>query len=328
MDRDGDDAMAACLHPDGARPRRPDGSPRRGRLRVPHRSAPASRSRPRRRPRWPCSRPSPTTKAWARTGNARRCRKPGRWPGIWRLASAFLAATSAVRLAARPRFRRGSRHPRDEAPHRRAQGRRASGASAITLARMPATTSSSGKAASAKSSSWRRHCNWSGAGATRHCVIRRRSARCGCWPGPATSRAGRRRTGRCVLFLRSVEHRLQMVADRQTHRSRNARKSLARFAVFMGSRTPTAFATHLLGHLGRVRAHYAEVFERVPDLPTHRGDRQRPARFPRQPSVPEHTVDGAEGAGLLQHPSASSPRVRAAGRRATSARSAPTARAS
>jgi [glutamine synthetase] adenylyltransferase / [glutamine synthetase]-adenylyl-L-tyrosine phosphorylase len=67
-------------------------------------------------------------------------------------------------------------------------------------------------------------------------------------------------------FLRSVEHRLQMVADRQIHELPQRSADLARFAIFMGYPDATAFATELLRHLDQVRARYSEVFELVPDL--------------------------------------------------------------
>ncbi len=67
-------------------------------------------------------------------------------------------------------------------------------------------------------------------------------------------------------FLRSVEHRLQMVADRQVHELPQRPADLARFATFMGYPDAAAFATELLRHLDQVRAHYAEVFELVPEL--------------------------------------------------------------
>ncbi len=67
-------------------------------------------------------------------------------------------------------------------------------------------------------------------------------------------------------FLRSVEHRLQMVADRQVHELPQRPADLVRFATFMGYPDAAAFATELLRHLDQVRAHYAEVFELVPEL--------------------------------------------------------------
>ncbi len=67
--------------------------------------------------------------------------------------------------------------------------------------------------------------------------------------------------------LRRAEHRLQMVADRQTHVLPTKPEEFARFAVFMGCPDADALARHLLRHMGRVRARYAEVFEDVPDPP-------------------------------------------------------------
>ncbi|MGC8475786.1 MAG: bifunctional [glutamine synthetase] adenylyltransferase/[glutamine synthetase]-adenylyl-L-tyrosine phosphorylase [Acetobacteraceae bacterium] len=70
---------------------------------------------------------------------------------------------------------------------------------------------------------------------------------------------------RAYRFLRRVEHRLQMVADRQTHSLPGAADALADFARFMGYPGATALAPALLRHLDRVRACYAEVFEQIPD---------------------------------------------------------------
>jgi len=67
--------------------------------------------------------------------------------------------------------------------------------------------------------------------------------------------------------LRGAEHRLQMVADRQTHALPTKPDELARFATFMGCADTGALAQHLLRHMDRVRARYAEVFEAVPDPP-------------------------------------------------------------
>jgi [glutamine synthetase] adenylyltransferase / [glutamine synthetase]-adenylyl-L-tyrosine phosphorylase len=65
-------------------------------------------------------------------------------------------------------------------------------------------------------------------------------------------------------FLRQVEHRLQMVADRQTHELPKTPQEIARIAAFMGYADPSAFAKALLRQLGRVRAHYQDIFARVP----------------------------------------------------------------
>ena len=62
-------------------------------------------------------------------------------------------------------------------------------------------------------------------------------------------------------FLRSVEHRLQMVADRQTHSLPPDTAGVERFARFMGFDSGRAFALELLGHLERVSAHDARLFD-------------------------------------------------------------------
>ena len=66
-------------------------------------------------------------------------------------------------------------------------------------------------------------------------------------------------------FLRQVEHRLQMVADRQTHDVPKTPAEIARIANFMGYADSTAFAKALLRQLGRVRTHYKDVFALVPE---------------------------------------------------------------
>jgi glutamate-ammonia-ligase adenylyltransferase len=68
------------------------------------------------------------------------------------------------------------------------------------------------------------------------------------------------------VFLRDVEHRLQMVADRQTQRLPEDETGLARIASFMGFDGLPAFAAALTASLGRVERHYAHLFEREPAL--------------------------------------------------------------
>ena len=67
-------------------------------------------------------------------------------------------------------------------------------------------------------------------------------------------------------FLRAVEHRLQMVADRQTHELPEKREHLERFALFMGYGDAAAFAAVMLRHLERVMHRYGEVFDAVPQV--------------------------------------------------------------
>jgi glutamate-ammonia-ligase adenylyltransferase len=70
-------------------------------------------------------------------------------------------------------------------------------------------------------------------------------------------------------FLRTVEHRLQMVNDEQTQVLPAGREDLERFARFLGFKSRDAFAKVLLGHLDKVQRHYSRLFEKaeVPDRP-------------------------------------------------------------
>ena len=86
-------------------------------------------------------------------------------------------------------------------------------------------------------------------------------------------------------WLRRVEHRLQMVNDRQTHVIPEKPDELARFAVFFGCRDADALAALMARQLARVRARYAEVFETVPDPAgqVHRGFAGPPRPQPTHP---------------------------------------------
>ena len=68
-------------------------------------------------------------------------------------------------------------------------------------------------------------------------------------------------------FLRDVEHRLQMLADRQTQTLPEDAEGLARIASFMGFADRASFEAALTGHLTRVARHYAQLFERGAALP-------------------------------------------------------------
>ncbi|HEY6255487.1 MAG TPA: bifunctional [glutamine synthetase] adenylyltransferase/[glutamine synthetase]-adenylyl-L-tyrosine phosphorylase, partial [Xanthobacteraceae bacterium] len=65
-------------------------------------------------------------------------------------------------------------------------------------------------------------------------------------------------------FLRSVENRLQMVADEQTQTLPADRAALESFARFAGFASRDAFAEVLLAHLHSVQRHYAGLFGRPP----------------------------------------------------------------
>ncbi|MFZ5733458.1 MAG: bifunctional [glutamine synthetase] adenylyltransferase/[glutamine synthetase]-adenylyl-L-tyrosine phosphorylase [Pseudomonadota bacterium] len=65
-------------------------------------------------------------------------------------------------------------------------------------------------------------------------------------------------------FLRKVEHRLQMIADEQTHTLPDDVDAMERFARFLGYADRAAFADELLGYLNRVQRHYSKLFEGDP----------------------------------------------------------------
>jgi glutamate-ammonia-ligase adenylyltransferase len=88
-------------------------------------------------------------------------------------------------------------------------------------------------------------------------------------------------------FLRRVEHRLQMVADEQTHTLPDDIEAVERFGHFFGYRSRAAFAKDLLGHLNVVQGHYGKLFEGDPT-----GDVKPPAL--------DYSA-GAEDPRLLEH---------------------------
>ncbi len=67
-------------------------------------------------------------------------------------------------------------------------------------------------------------------------------------------------------FLRRVEHRLQMMADEQTHTLPSDRETLEAFAHFLGFKSRDAFAKILLAHLRAVERHYVKLFEGASSL--------------------------------------------------------------
>ncbi|MEM7620730.1 MAG: bifunctional [glutamine synthetase] adenylyltransferase/[glutamine synthetase]-adenylyl-L-tyrosine phosphorylase [Pseudomonadota bacterium] len=67
------------------------------------------------------------------------------------------------------------------------------------------------------------------------------------------------------LFLRHVEHRLQMLADEQTHTLPKSEDDLQRIACFSGFLTYDDFAKQLMHYLQSVEKHYAQLFENLPE---------------------------------------------------------------
>jgi glutamate-ammonia-ligase adenylyltransferase len=89
------------------------------------------------------------------------------------------------------------------------------------------------------------------------------------------------------LFLRKVEHRVQMMADEQTHALPADVGEVERFARFLGFDDRASFAAELLVHLNCVQGHYSRLFE---------GD---PAGTAKLPSV--DYAAGPDGLRLLDH---------------------------
>jgi len=83
--------------------------------------------------------------------------------------------------------------------------------------------------------------------------------------GRMTEEAAREMTG-AYVFLRRVEHRLQMIEDQQVHTLPEDDAGLRAVAVFLGFPGTDAFAKVLIGHLRNVERHYAALFEEAPTL--------------------------------------------------------------
>ena len=68
-------------------------------------------------------------------------------------------------------------------------------------------------------------------------------------------------------FLRQLEHRLQMVDDRQTHSMPESDAGVDAIGTFLGYDSPDMFRRRLRRELERVEGHYAELFEEAPVEP-------------------------------------------------------------
>jgi glutamate-ammonia-ligase adenylyltransferase len=69
------------------------------------------------------------------------------------------------------------------------------------------------------------------------------------------------------VFLRRTEHRLQMVADRQTHSLPDTPQAFADFAIFYGFKDEAAFAAIALRHVQRVHQVFTALLEKPADPP-------------------------------------------------------------
>ncbi len=74
------------------------------------------------------------------------------------------------------------------------------------------------------------------------------------------------------LFLRNVEHRIQMVADEQSHCLPMEEEGVARIARMMGFKGTKDFAPALRRRLETVQSHYARLFENAPTLSSGLGN--------------------------------------------------------
>ena len=75
--------------------------------------------------------------------------------------------------------------------------------------------------------------------------------------------------GEAYGFLRTVEHRLQMIADEQTQTLPDDPDKLLGLARFLGYAHESAFAADLTRWLEAVQSHYVKLFEHSPELTTH-----------------------------------------------------------
>ena len=102
-------------------------------------------------------------------------------------------------------------------------------------------------------------------------------------------------------LFRRVEHRLQMVADRQVHTLPEKPHDLARFATFMGCNDAAGLSALLATHAARVRARYAGIFGPVPN-PNGPG---LPGAIPLDlsgPDLPEETAARLRALGFTNIP--------------------------
>ena len=73
-------------------------------------------------------------------------------------------------------------------------------------------------------------------------------------------------------YLRTLEHRLQMIEDEQTHTVPKSEEGVAHIACFMGAESAEAFGAELIAQLQTVQDHYARLFEREQDLTASEGN--------------------------------------------------------
>ncbi len=80
------------------------------------------------------------------------------------------------------------------------------------------------------------------------------------------SNSARDALAREYWFLRDIEHRIQMVADEQTHDLPSDERELLRIALMAGFETVDEFSKRLRSSFQVVESHYAALFETAPQL--------------------------------------------------------------
>lgn len=80
------------------------------------------------------------------------------------------------------------------------------------------------------------------------------------------TRADADRLSDAYVFLRRLEHRVQMINDEQSHKTPSDDAGFVRLAAFSGYDGPDALRTALKAELRAVHARYADLFEEAPPL--------------------------------------------------------------
>ena len=110
-------------------------------------------------------------------------------------------------------------------------------------------------------------------------------------------RQAARELAEAYRFLRQVEHRLQMVNDRQTHSLPEKPEDMTRIALFLDFPDTASFARALIHQLSRVRTHYATVFEVLPS-PLYEPSRDPELDFRGDDPSPSATIAALNGMGF------------------------------
>ncbi len=80
------------------------------------------------------------------------------------------------------------------------------------------------------------------------------------------ARRARRSGAKPIVFLRDVEHRIQMIADEQKHALPETEDGVAVIGAMMGFAGYAEFSDALLKRLEMVQSHYSQLFESAPQL--------------------------------------------------------------